>query len=165
MIVMGRSRGFQRFWKERELRVRVLVLANIRMSQDAEGPRRDTVEGFEDSRQQSKQGELGRGRRHGERRSECAGGWTCVVESCDSCLDLSARKVNGKLRDVLFWCTDPGMAETFEIAMEVSETNDMSHDMILPCCDEGTKVCAYHEGWRSKSELEPNKVVELPVDD
>ena len=43
--------------------------------------------------------------------------------------------------------------------MAVSETNHMSHDMILPCCDEGTKVFAYHEGWRSKLELEPNGVV------
>ena len=39
---------FQEFWKERGLRVRVLVLANIRMSHDVEGPRRETVEGFED---------------------------------------------------------------------------------------------------------------------
>ena len=84
------------------------------------------------------------------------------VLSCDSCLDLSARKVNGKLRDVLFWFANPGMAETLDISMAVSETNDASHDMILPCCDEGAKV--YHEGWRSKLELEPNGVVELPVD-
>ena len=26
------------------------------------------------------------------------------VKSCKSCLNLSARKVNGKLRDVLLWC-------------------------------------------------------------
>ena len=46
----------------------------------------------------------------------------------------------------------------------MSDTNDMSHKMILPSWDEGTKVCAYHEGSRSKPELEPNGVVELPVD-
>ena len=41
------ARGrFQEFWKERGL----LVLANIRMSHDAEGPRRETVEGLQESR-------------------------------------------------------------------------------------------------------------------
>ena len=35
--------------------------------------------GFEDSRQQSKQGELGRGRRHGECQSECDGDWIGAV--------------------------------------------------------------------------------------
>ena len=65
------------------------------MSQDAKGPRHETVEGFEDSRQQSKQGKLGRGR--------------------------------------------------------------------PPCWYEDTEVCAGHEGCGLKLELEPNGVIELPV--
>ena len=48
--------------------------------------------------------------------------------------------------------------------MAVSETNDMSHDVFFPCCDESTEVCVYHEGRRSKLELEPNGVFELPVE-
>ena len=45
---------FREFWKEQGLRDRVLVLREterIRMSQDAEGPRHVTVEGFENGRQ------------------------------------------------------------------------------------------------------------------
>ena len=83
------------------------------------------------------------------------------VLSCDSCLDLSCPKGEWTPRCVC-WFANPGMAETLDVSMAVSETNDASHDMILPCCDEGAKV--YHEGWRSKLELEPNGVVELPVD-
>ena len=93
------QRCFQGFWRETGFRVRVLVLreatVNIRMSQDEAGPRHVTVEASEGSRQQrkerertqvlshgqsserirSKQQRLGRDemRRHGERRSECAG--------------------------------------------------------------------------------------------
>ena len=74
------QRCFREFWEEPGLRVRVLVprervIANIRMSQDAEGPQHETVVGFEDRRQPSKPEKLGRGeiRRHGERR------WITVV--------------------------------------------------------------------------------------
>ena len=48
---------------------------------------------------------------------------------CTSCLDLSARKVKGKLRDVSFWYVDPRMAETCEDLVTVSETSDLSHDV------------------------------------
>ena len=51
---------FREFWKEQGLRDRVLVLREtekIRMSQDAEGPRHVTVEGFEDGRQHRKEQE------------------------------------------------------------------------------------------------------------
>ena len=54
------QRCFRWFWKEQRLRVRVLVLrekvmANIRVSQDAEGRQHGTVEGFEDGQQQRKE--------------------------------------------------------------------------------------------------------------
>ena len=95
---------FWEFWKKQGLRVRVLVIRetqDIRMSQDAAGPRHVTVERSEGSRQQrkeqeraqvlsqvqpserirSKQQRLGRDemRQHGERRSECAGDRISVV--------------------------------------------------------------------------------------
>ena len=98
------QRCFREFWKKQGLRVPVLVLReteNIRMSQDAAGPRHVTFEGSGGSRQQrkeqeraqvlsqvqpsqhfrSKQQRLGRDemRRHGERRSECAGDRISVV--------------------------------------------------------------------------------------
>ena len=98
-------------------------------------------------------------RRHGERRSECAGDRinreiqvginSCaaatvsahfcrfVTKSCRSCVDLSARKVKAMLRGVSFWYANPRMAETCEVLVSVSE-NDMSHDVIFPCYDEGT---------------------------
>ena len=75
------------------------------------------------------------------------------VKDCKSCLDLKARKVNRKLRDATFWRANPGAAETCKVSMAVSETNDMSHDVFFPCCDEGTEVCVCHEGRRSKLEL------------
>ena len=153
------------------------------------GQRCETVEGFKDGRQQSKQEEVGRRRRRGECQSKCDGDWISAVARekprdsewnritcCDGCvrfascvelqvlLDLSARKVNGKLRDVLFWCVKPGMAETCKVTMAVSETNEMSHDAFFPCCDVGAEVCMYHEGWRSKLELDPNGLFELPVE-
>ena len=37
---------------------------------------------------------------------------TAVTTSCKSCMDLSARKVKGKLRGVSFWYAGPKMAET-----------------------------------------------------
>ena len=132
------------------------VMANIRMSQEAKEPRHGTAEGFGDGRQQSKQEKLGTDemRRHGERRFECTGDWISVVarkKSRDSegiesrvavavfdlpgvkcrrsCLDLSARKVNGKLRDVSFWYANPRMAETCKVSTAVSETSDMRYDV------------------------------------
>lgn len=36
--------------------------------------------------------------------------------------------------------------------------------VFFPCCYKGTEVRAYHEGWRSKLELEPNGVLELTVE-
>ena len=60
-------------------------------------------------------------------------------KSCKSCMDLSARKVKGKLRGVSFWCANPRMAETCEVLVAVSES-DMSHDVFFPCHDEGTQV-------------------------
>ena len=60
-----------------------------------------------------------------------------LTKSCRSCVDLSARKVKGKLRGVSFWNANPRMAETCEVLVAVSE-NDMSHDVIFPCYDEGT---------------------------
>ena len=53
-----------------------------------------------------------------------------VVKSCKSCLDLSARKVKGKLRDASFWYANPRMAESSKVSMAVSETSDMSHDVV-----------------------------------
>ena len=60
-----------------------------------------------------------------------------VTKSCKSCVDLSARKVKGKLRGVSFWCVNPRMAKTCEVLVAVSE-NDMSHDVFFPCYGEGT---------------------------
>ena len=131
-------------------------------------------------------------RRHGECRSECAGHWirsvllhernrdiqiginSCaavtvfvhfrrfVTKSCKSCMDLSARKVKGKLRGVSFWFVNPRMAETCEVLMAVSE-GDMSHDVFFPCHDEGTQACAFHEGCGTKLEPVSNGVFQLPV--
>ena len=120
-------------------------------------------------------------RRHGERRSECAGDRTSVVpreksrdtgwkrfvccsdcvsltfagfvtKSCKSCVDLSPRKVKGKLRGVSFWYASPRMAEMRDVLVAVSES-DMSHDVFFPCYDEGTQACAYHEGMLNKRSL------------
>ena len=44
------------------------------------------------------------------------------VKSYKSCLDLSARKVMGKLRDVSLWYANLRMAETCTVSMAVSET-------------------------------------------
>ena len=63
-----------------------------------------------------------------------------VTKSCKSCMDLSARKVKDKLRDVSFWHANPRMAETCEVLGAVSES-DMSHDVLFPCHDEGTQAC------------------------
>ena len=52
--------AFRKFWREQGLRNRLLVLReteNIRISQDAEGPRHVTGEGFEDDRQRRKEQE------------------------------------------------------------------------------------------------------------
>ena len=52
------------------------------------------------------------------------------VRSCESCLDLSARKVNGKLRDTSFWCANPG------IDTDVQGFNDSVRDeQHEPRCD------------------------------
>ena len=40
------------------------------------------------------------------------------VKSCKSCLDLSARKVRGKLRDVSFWYVKLRMTETRKVSMQ-----------------------------------------------
>ena len=64
------------------------------------------------------------------------------VKSCKSCLDLSARKVTGKLRDVSFWYANLRMAETCTVSMAVSETSHMSHDVFFPCCCKGTECSA-----------------------
>ena len=90
------QRCFREFSKKQGLRVRVLVLRE--MSHDAAGPRHVTVEGSEGSRQQRKEQERAQVvsqeqpserirskqrrdeiRRHGERRSECAGDRISVV--------------------------------------------------------------------------------------
>ena len=49
-------------------------------------------------------------------------------------MDLSARKVKGKLRGVSFWYANPRMAETCEVLVAVSGS-DMSHDVFFPCRD------------------------------
>ena len=54
-----------------------------------------------------------------------------VTKSCKSCVDLSARKVKGKIRGVSFWFENPRMAETCEVLVAVSES-DMSHDVFFP---------------------------------
>ena len=64
------------------------------------------------------------------------------VKSCKSCLDLSARKVIGKLRDVSFCYANLRMAETCTVSMAVSETSHMSHDEFFPCCCKGTECSA-----------------------
>ena len=51
-----------------------------------------------------------------------------VTKSCKSCMDLSARKVKGKLRGDSFCYVNPRMAETCEVLMAVSES-DMNHDV------------------------------------
>ena len=81
-----------------------------------------------------------------------------------SCLDLSARKVNGQPRAASLWSVNPGKAETCKVSMAVSETKDMSHDVFFFCCDVGTDVCVYHVGWRSKLERDPNGVFDLPAE-
>ena len=86
------------------------------------------------------------------------------VKSCESCLDLSARKVKGKLRDASFKYVNPRMAKTCKVSMAVSETSDMSHDLFFPCCCKCTEVCAYREAWGLKLEQEPYGVCELPVE-
>ena len=60
-----------------------------------------------------------------------------VTKSCKSCMDLSARKVKGKVRGVSFCCVNPRMAETCEVLVAVSES-DMSHDAFFLCYGEGT---------------------------
>ena len=47
-------------------------------------------------------------------------------------VDLSARKVKGKLRDVSLWYVNPRMAEVLRVLMAVSEMSDMSHDVFFP---------------------------------
>ena len=42
-----------------------------------------------------------------------------VTKSCKPCMDLSARKVKGKLRGVSFWYANPRMAETCEVVVAV----------------------------------------------
>ena len=178
------------------------------MSQDEAGPRHVTVEGSEGSRQQrneqesgpvlpqvqrservrSNQEKLGRDemRRHGERRSECAGdrisvvareksrdsGWNrfvccsdCVrsfsmVRNEKFCIDLSARKVKDKLRSVSFWYANPRMEKTCEVVVAVSQRATG----VMMCHDESTQACAYHKGCGTKLELESNGVFELPVE-
>ena len=85
------------------------------------------------------------------------------AKSCMFCLDLGARKVNGKLRGVSFRYANPRMAETPELLVAVSES-DMSHDVFFPCHDKGTQACAYHEGCGTKLELESDGVFELLVE-
>ena len=53
------------------------------------------------------------------------------VKSCKSCLYLSARKASEKLRDASFWCANPGKAFMCKVSMAVSETNDMSHNLLF----------------------------------
>ena len=60
-----------------------------------------------------------------------------VTKSCKSCVDLSARKVNGELRGVSLWCVNPRMAKTCEVLVAVLE-NDVSHDALFFCYGEGT---------------------------
>ena len=199
------QRCFRWFWKEQRLRVRVLVLrervmANIRMSQDAEVPQHGTVEGFEDGRQQRKEREKAQVQMSRVRQvwlgHECQGSASAFeaskrglaettyvdmarvdlntleigslslpernrefqsgigsyaammvfallgVKSCKSCLDLSARKVIGKLRDVSFSYANLRMAVTCTVSMAVSETSHMSHDVFFPCCCKGTECSA-----------------------
>ena len=64
------------------------------------------------------------------------------MQSCKSCLDLSAGKVIGKLRDVSFFYANLRMAETCTVSMAVSETSHMSHDVFFPCCCKGTECSA-----------------------
>ena len=61
------------------------------------------------------------------------------VKSYKSCLDLSARKVISKLRDVSFWYANLRMAETCTVSMAVSGTSHMSHVVFFPCCCKGTE--------------------------
>ena len=64
------------------------------------------------------------------------------VQSCTSCLNLSSRKVTGKLRDVSLWHANLRMPETCTISMAVSETSQLSHDVFFPCCCKGTECSA-----------------------
>ena len=64
------------------------------------------------------------------------------VKSCKSCLDLSARKVIGKLRDVSHWYANLSMAQTCTVSIAVSETSQMSHDVFFFCCCKGTECSA-----------------------
>ena len=77
------------------------------------------------------------------------------TKNCKFCMDLSARKVKGKLRST----------ETYEVlvALVAVSESDMSHDVFFPCSDEDTQACAYHEGCGTRQELESNGVFELPV--
>ena len=53
------------------------------------------------------------------------------TKSCKSCMDLSARKVKGKLRGVPFWYAGLKMAETYEVlvALAAVSESDMNHDV------------------------------------
>ena len=87
------------------------------------------------------------------------------TKSCDPCMDLSARKVKGKFRGVLFWYAGLKMAETCEVLVvlvAVSES-DMNHDVFLLRYNEDTQACAYHEGCGTQLEQESNGVFEVPV--
>ena len=75
-----------------------------------------------------------------------------------------AREVKGKLRDASFWYANPRMVETCEVSMAVSQTSDMSHDVLFLCCEKRTEVCVYRDGWGLALELELNGVFELPVE-
>ena len=87
------------------------------------------------------------------------------VQSCRSgrTLDLSARKVRCKFRDVSFWFVKARMPKTRKDLMAMSETSDISHDVSFPRSNRGTKSCAYHEGC-GKMELESGGVFELLVE-
>ena len=86
-----------------------------------------------------------------------------VMKSCETCVDLSARKVKDKLRCVSFWYANPRMEETCKVVVAVSES-DTSHDVFFSCHGEGTQACAYHEGCGTKLELESSGVFELLVE-
>ena len=80
-------------------------------------------------------------------------------------LDLGARKVQGKLRDVSLRYVNPRVADTHRALMAVSEMNDMRHVVFFPRSDRGIKAHAYHESSGTKLELERvNGVFELPVE-
>ena len=181
------QRCFRESWKEQGLKVRVLalrerVIANIRMSQDAEGPRHETAEGFKDRRQHSKQEKL----RYVDvvtvdQNALEIGSALLLERDCEIQGGIESRAAVAVLLRVLFGseCVK-GERKAPRCVILVSESENgrgvQSFDgsvrnerheprCVLPLLLRGYRgVCVHREGWRLKFLLELNGVFEWPVE-